>query len=108
MKLVNLTPHTINVQGTVLPSEGVARLESCEVLLDELDFDGVPFAVPLYRQKYGEVTGLPEPQPLTVFIVSALVANALKGKRSDLVYPARLVRDAQGRVTGCEGFSYPA
>jgi hypothetical protein len=58
-------------------------------------------AVPLLRGTYGDVTGLPEPAPDTIYIVSAMVRMALPD-RKDLASPAGLVRDASGNITGCE------
>lgn len=102
MKLLNLTPHAINLrmggQETVLPSEGVARVDSSDELAPIAGFD-----VPVYAVKYGDVTGLPEPAADTYFIVSAMVLSALP-ERTDLLAPHKLVRDEQGRIIACEGF----
>jgi len=93
--IINLTPHAINLPGITLPSEGVARVS---VTLDQAgEIDGIP----LVRGSYGQVIGLPEPQTGTIFVVSALVRAALP-QRTDLASPARLTRDAEGRITGCE------
>lgn len=93
--LINLTPHPVNLPGIVLPSEGVARVSV--TLSDAGAIDGIP----LVRGVHGQVTDLPEPREGTIFVVSALVRAALP-HRSDLASPARLTRDAEGRITGCE------
>ena len=60
-----------------------------------------------YVTTYGEVFDLPEPQENTLFIVSALVANALKGIRNDLRIPTNMVKNALGQPIGCLDLSKP-
>jgi len=97
-KLVNLTPHEVRLvvgdNTVVVPSSGVARVST--VTSSAGEFCGVPLA----RQVYGAVTGLPEPVEGTLLVVSALVRAALPG-RADLASPGDLVRDAAGAVIGC-------
>ena len=52
---------------------------------------------------FGEIQNLPEPQPETLYIVSALVGAALKGAREDVLLPGTgpqdsAVRDTEGRI----------
>ena len=99
--LVNLTPHNVNLPGLTLPPAGLARVS---VTMAEVGHGTMPDhigAVPLLRGTYGDVTGLPEPEEGTIYIVSAMVRMALPG-RKDLASPARLVRDDKGNITGCE------
>ena len=104
MTFVNLTPHTINVilpDGSVrdFPASGsVARCSQSNIVVAELD------GIPITRQSFGEVVGLPAPQEGTRFIVSRLVAAACPD-RDDLLIPGPLVRDAAGQPKGCEGLS---
>jgi hypothetical protein len=110
VKLVNLTPHEIvvyqgdNVVLRVPPSGQVARVTTKEEVV------GVVNGVPLVRTVYGEIQGLPDPQPGTIYIVSLLVLQALQGRRSDVVAPNTsptplgAVRDAQGRIIGVRSF----
>lgn len=105
MELVNLTPHTINLFKennvkaiTIAPSGAIARvLCSTEILYSLNGF-------PVRTNTYKEVTGLPEPTPGKVFIVSALVAQATKG-REDILVPDGTVRDENGVIIGCTGFA---
>ncbi len=60
-----------------------------------------------YVTTYGEVFDLPEPQENTLFIVSALVANALKGIRADLRIPTNMVKNSLGQPIGCLDLSKP-
>ena len=62
-------------------------------------------SIKINSTSFGEVDGLPEPQEGTIFIVSALVAQALKGVRNDLVIPDDTVRDEQGRIIGCRALA---
>lgn len=59
--------------------------------------------IELYKPTYGEVMGLPEPQPNTVYVVSGMV-NAATPDRSDVVSPGDHVRDGEGKPIGCIGF----
>jgi len=104
MNFVNLTPHTLNIieeDGSVytLPASGqVARVEV------ERTVDFVMDGIEVFSTVYGQVTGLPERQRDTAYIVSALVAQA--AKRSDVYSPGELVRNEAGQVIGCRGLTY--
>jgi hypothetical protein len=98
MKLVNLTPHPIIIiigekNVTLLPSGVVARVSEKEREISQIN------NIPVIKIEYGDVTGLPNPEPDTIYIVSAMVAQAIN--RTDLFYPARLVRDENGKIIGC-------
>ena len=101
MKIVNLTPHTINyddnVSSLVLASAGEAR---CAVTRQPLASTA---PVKLCRTTYGTVTGLPAPVDGTMYVVSLLVRQACPD-RADLCSPGELIRDQAGRVVGCKSF----
>jgi hypothetical protein len=101
MKIVNLTPHTVNLDGKEYPSEGIARV-SMETRA--IPVEGLP--VPAVMQVPGEVIGLPAPAEGVVVIVSAMVANAVM--RVDVCHPAELIRDDGGRILGAAALSFPA
>jgi len=100
-KLVNLTPHTLNVlRGgeevmKLAPSGQVARVSVDYAKTGEL------LGVELYTAVYGDVEGLPAPQEGTFYVVSGLVKAAVN--REDVLAPGALVRDENGRPKGCEG-----
>ena len=103
MKLVNLTPHDLNVKNTagelvLLPKSGAtARLlvrRTAGAPVGEF-----PTATPMF----GEIEGLPAPEDGTTFVVSALVAE--RADRDDVVAPGELLRDDAGVVIGCSGFT---
>jgi len=110
-RIVNLTPHTVVVirEGEkpieFPPSGTVARVTSRSVLVREVG------GVPVVRTEYSDITGLPEPEKGTVFIVPTLVLLALKEggtHRDDVVSPdtspASVVRNEAGQIIGVRRF----
>lgn len=110
--MMNLTPHNVDIHGdegfviTVQPSGTLARVaeqrESATPVQIGSDISGL--YIPVSRATYGEVTGLPEPDGETIYIVSAQVAQQCAG-RQDVFYPGPAIRDDQGRQIGCHGLS---
>ena len=98
---VNLTPHEIVVQkkdGTsivAIPASGTLARVSQDRVQTGVDVNGIPYTDTVY----GEVEGLPDPQPDTVYIVSGVLAQ--KVNRPDVHFPDQLVRDELGHVVGC-------
>jgi len=111
MKIVNLTPHALKLMPagptgpvvTVSPSGQVARCATSRVQVDAVTADGI--VIPVNRTQFGEVTGLPDPQPGTIYIVSALVAQAVP-EREDVFVVDDTVRDDQGRIIGCRALAH--
>ena len=64
------------------------------------DLDGVSVEVVVF----GQVEGLPAPQPGVYYIVSGLVLSAASD-RPDLLAPGQPVRDEAGRVIGCKAWT---
>jgi len=105
-KIINLTPHEITVvasNGDVLmkiPVSGqVARCSVTRTVIGKLG------GIPVVRSVMGEVEGLPPESEGVYFVVSRVVAEAMKGVRDDLIIPDDSVRDAEGRIIGCKGFA---
>ncbi len=112
VKLVNLTPHPLHFfagDGCELvfePAGSPARVEQTRALvLDLVTSDG--HNAPVTQSSFGEVTGLPEPQPNTFYVVSLITAQALKaiGRTDDILIVDAAVRDEQGHIVGCRGFA---
>jgi hypothetical protein len=102
MRFINLTPHALNIhtsEGVVnLPPSGeVARVAMTRTPAG--DVAGIPTATVVY----GEVSDLPAPVEGATFIVSGMVAAAVK--REDVLSPGPLVRDEAGRPVGCLGLT---
>lgn len=96
MLVVNHTPHVVTIGEMVIePCGNVARC--VEISAPAGSFAGVE----LITRQYGHVEGLPEPLPNVMYIVSALVRMALP-ERNDLASPGDLVRDENGKITGCK------
>ena len=102
--IVNLTPHDIHLyRGNELvetvKSCGAARVSVRSEKVGEIN------GYPISKNFYGEIIGLPEPQPGIFYVVSALVAQAAAGRRTDLLVVNDTVRDKEGRIVGCRGFA---
>ena len=107
MKLINLTPHPINLPaGTIQPSGQVARVSVSHGFSRHVDAEGLG-SVKLDLPTYGDVENLPGPKSETMFIVSGMVQAACPD-RDDLLVPAELVRDDQGRIVGANALALPA
>ena len=95
--LKNYTPHPIvieksNGESLTFSSDGIARC------VEEVEAVGITAErIPVVRKSYGAVSGLPEPEPGVMLIVSAIVRLALP-TRKDLLSPGDAVRDEQGRI----------
>lgn len=112
MKIINLTPHAVGLvddEGVLVveyPSAGVARAAQHDSPAAAVVADGV--SIPTVVSTYGELTGLPEFEPETMYIVSGLTVSAAReaGREvSDLLTPAQIVRDSEGRIVGCGAFA---
>ena len=111
MRIVNLTPHALNLMPegpdgptvTIPPSGQVARCAVDRVQVDTVAVDGI--AVPVNQTRFGEVSDLPDPQPDSIFVVSALVAQAVPD-RQDVFITDDAVRDEQGRIIGCRALAH--
>lgn len=105
-RLVNLTPHDINIQNldgtfqTVWRDGTVARVEMISTPIVRY-----PLACQSFVNVKGKVVGLPEPVFGTVWIVSAMVREACP-ERKDLASPGELIRTESGIPTGCKGLVF--
>jgi len=108
VKLINLTPHPINLvthTGSTLeiaPSGQVARLGEHYSDVSRVDVDGA--RIRLVRKGLNDVQGLPDPQEGVLYIVSAIVCNA-EPYRDDLVYACDFVRNDKGQIVAARALS---
>lgn len=106
--LLNYTPHRVLTymprQGSemVLPQRGNVRLT--ETLARGEPF---PNGLPCTQVGYGAADGLPQPVDGVVYLVSQLVVSALPD-RTDLAFPAGLVRNDEGDIVGFRLLARPA
>ena len=105
MKIVNLTPHSINflrednsVLATIEPSGAVARAAQTRETVGSID------GIAVNQCSYGAVTGLPDPQPETIYLVSALTAQACRD-RNDVFIVDDAVRNEAGQIIGCRAIA---
>ena len=99
MKITNLTPHEITLCGKKLPSSGVARVAQTTKQVDQIN------GIPINKVSFGQVNGLPEAKKDTIYIVSKIVAEAVKGQRNDIYIVDKTIRNEQGQIVGCEALA---
>lgn len=117
MIIINLVPHAVTILSprgfdlvTIPASTAPARIdertietETIAVSTTDRTRNGI---VSTGVIEQGPITGLPDPEPDTIYIVSRPVAlHPDTAGRRDLYVPDDLVRDAEGRVTGCRRIS---
>jgi len=113
VQFVNLTPHEVvifhedgkTVKLVIKPSGQVARAVSRRKKVGEVN------GIPVYKNEFLDIEGLPKPKRETVYIVSSLVQQVLKIrgiKRKDVISPDTspegVVRDKEGNIVGTKGF----
>jgi hypothetical protein len=103
--ILNYTPHTITVlRGDITinyPSMGIARVGVRQETAEPIN------GIPCFHQIFGVVEGLPDPQPDTFFIVSALVKGSTFYERSDVIAPdtgKTAIRNEDGHIVAVCGF----
>ena len=107
-KLVNLTPHAIHLYKdgdlmlTIEKPESALRLPEEQEHLFFIGASGKQIEVK--KKKFGETYQLPEPKKGVLYIVSLIVALAFP-KRQDFLVTNDAVRDENGNIIGCKGFS---
>ena len=106
MQIINLTPHPINFLDesnqpilTVEPSGVIARARQTRTLC------GTVAGIPVNQCAYGQVQGLPEPTKETIYVVSAITAQACP-EREDVYIVDDSVRDENGRIIGVRALAH--
>ncbi len=101
-RIVNLTPHEVNINGVAVPPSGtVARVATVQRDVGTVVFGET--TIPVVQNTYGAVEGLPGPEPGTVYLVSSLVLGALEAQgiyREDVFAPDT---GPQGAIRGPDG-----
>lgn len=115
MKIVNLTPHTVNVlddtdQTIAIPTSGSARVATKAISAGTVSLGNHVFTV--VETTYGQIEGLPQPEEGTIYIVSFLVLSALRAQgidRADVVVPdtgpESVIRDSEGKILSVRRFT---
>lgn len=129
MRIVNCTPHEIAIMSgsrvacRIPPSGHVARVRGSRTILPDLILDpdsvslpvidGDPFGSPepisvsfSQIEQPGVISGLPAPEPGTLYLVSMIAAAAaVRSGRTDIVVVDTVYRDPEGRIIGARGLS---
>jgi len=73
--IINLTPHALTIEGvgTIEPSGTVARVATVRDACPSLG------GIRITAQSLGDVVGLPAPADDTIYIVSGMVLEAVRG-----------------------------
>lgn len=102
--IINLTGHNLNIAGMAEIPGDKAKVARVEPTFSEF-VDGICVV------SYGDIVGLPDSQPDTIFVVSALVLSAAKDKglnRVDVVAPATghplAKKNEKGHILEVPGF----
>ena len=108
MRIINLTPHAINVLSkdddivATFPSEGLARAT------EKSEFSHKVGSFDVVKTQYGEPEGLPAYEAETYLVVSKITAEAARAygrTTDDLLLTSDLVRNEQGQIIGCRRFA---
>ena len=103
MELINLTPHSIVVEGLgTFESQGIARVSSTQNVIGSINGIG------LVETVLGDVVGLPEMEEGKMYIVSGMVLSALNGARIDVVAPDTgntAIRNEKGQIIAVTRFT---
>ena len=114
MRLVNLTPHPLvlcdaegNPRITLAPAGAAVRCKEQRTTLGNIRVSE-EFEIPMTKVGYGDLAGLPDPAPETMYVVSVIAASAVKAAgRDDILITDLAVRDETGRITGCRALARP-
>lgn len=109
-KIINLTPHAINVikgeEKIIFPPSGaIARV--CTHSIEA----GVINNIPIVKTSYGDIDFGVELEEDTIYIVSAIVLSALKAinhpNLNQFVAPntGAAIRNTEGQIIGVPGFT---
>lgn len=103
--LINLTLHDIldTTTNTIIPQSGmIARVDMHSTIAYSLN------TIPVYTMTFERVTGIPEPQENTYYIVSSLCLDMMKQNnihRPDCICPGRAEKNKDTKaIIGCRGF----
>ena len=108
-KVINLTAHSIYDVVTRVefpPSKRIARVDT-DRKVEHIPIEGSSKKVAVVNTIYKDIVGLPEKKDGIMYIVSAIVLNALQQRgsmRDDVVAPGKSIKDSHGANVGCEGF----
>jgi len=97
MKIRNFTGHDLNFPhvGLDMPSEGNVKTQQVPNIV------GTYEGICVYDLQYVSISGLPEPEEGSVFVVSAISLNAIRElmpHRTDVLAVHKPIKNAQGQT----------
>ena len=103
MKILNYTPHEINLilkngREIKFPSIGEARCKQTQSIFKYIG------EIPIAFITVGEVEGLPDRKENVYYIVSRVVMQNCPNRR-DLLVPNEIIRDETGKIIGCKSLA---
>ena len=103
MELINLTPHSVVVEGLgTFESGGLARVATTQKVVGNVN------GIEIVETVQGEVEGLLEIEEGKMYIVSGMVLSALKGSRTDVIAPdtgSTAIRNEKGQIIAVTRFT---
>ena len=101
MTYINLTDHEVYELDSGLRLAPAAKAIRAQCRTTRIVRDGITY----HSSDVVSLSApLPDPQPDTVFIISALALNGVPADRKDIVAPKQVVRFPDGTIQGCRGF----
>jgi hypothetical protein len=102
-KIVNLTPHPVNIQTDsntieIPPSGKIARCVESITELEPIEYQ--EYHIKAIIKQFGKVENLPEPENGVIYIVSLPVSQAVK--RPDVFTIGDAIRNEKGQVIGAK------
>ncbi len=73
--------------------------------ITERKFSRFVSGIPVYKIIFKEVIDLPAVKENVFYIVSSIVAEAMRGKRTDLLIPEGIFGDETGKFVNCRGLN---
>lgn len=112
MNIINCCPHPITFRNKEGQDHVFPKSEHQARVLETATPSEIDREFPVYVGTFGEIDGLPEPQPGTMFIVSGLVLSALRDQgstRTDVISPGtgpgdKTIRDEKGQILAVTRF----
>lgn len=105
MKIINCTPHPINIIGD--NNEVIASFPKGDIIprltQKTVQVGGIN-GIPLTSTNFSETQNMPRKLDGVVYIVSRLVLEDNRD-RNDLLVPNEIVRDDDGNIIGCRSLS---
>lgn len=100
MNVVNLTPHSINVNGRLIHQGGKPiRIKQNTELVYTIN------NIPVKLITNSDSNSLPPVQEDTIYIVSRFVADVYKDRRGDFVFPYEYITTPTGKILMCRSLA---